>query len=223
MIETDPNFAEEFANTFDNPDVPEADDGFDPDSFDTYLNMGLALDRRPGAEPEFARVTKRLRDEDGNPIGNPIGNANDNPVLDTRLYEVEYLDGHKAALSANLIAESIVAQVDSEGHRELLRDKIIGHRTDGNEAQESDAFVEAKNGVKRRAHTTVGWEINILWRDGTTTWSKLKDVKESHPVQVAECTAANNISHLPAFQWWEQSKISLDVKRSPVIWFSMLN
>jgi hypothetical protein len=44
IIETDPAFTEEFANTFDNPDVPEADDEFDPDSFDTYLNMGLALD-----------------------------------------------------------------------------------------------------------------------------------------------------------------------------------
>jgi hypothetical protein len=146
VIETDPDFAEEFASTFDNSNTPEADDGFHPDSFDTHLDMGLVLDRRPGAEPEFARVTKRLRDKDGN----LIGKANDNPVLDTRLHEVEHLDGHKAALSANLIAESIVAQVDSEGHRELLMDEIIGHRTDGNEAQELDAFVEAKNGVKRR-------------------------------------------------------------------------
>jgi hypothetical protein len=198
VIETDADFAEEFANPFDNPDAPEADDEFDPDSFDTHLNMGLVLDRRPGAEPEFAWVTKRLRDKHGN----PIGKANDNPMLDTRLHEVEHLDGHKAALSANIIAESIMAQVDSEGHRELLMDEIIGHPTDGNEAQESDAFVEAKNGVKRRVHTTVGWEINMLWRDGTTTWSKLKDVKESCPVQVAECTAAKDMSHLPAFQWW---------------------
>jgi hypothetical protein len=198
IIETDPDFAEEFANTFDNPDVPEADDEFDPNSFDNYLGMGLALDRRPGVESEFARVTKRLRDKDGN----PIGTANDNPILDTRLYEVEYLDGHKAALSANAIAESMMAQVDSEGHRELLMDEIIGHRTNGNEVQESDAFTESKNGVKRRVHTTVGWEINILWRDGTTTWSKLKDAKESYPVQVAEYTVINDISHLPAFQWW---------------------
>jgi hypothetical protein len=38
--------------------------------------------------------------------------------------------------------------------------------------------------------------------DRSTTWSKLKDAKELHPVQVAEYTVANNISHLPAFQWW---------------------
>jgi hypothetical protein len=177
IIETDPDFAEEFATTFDNPDVPEADDDFDPDSFDACLNMGLAVDRRPGAAPEFARATKQIRDKDGN----PIGKANDNPILDTRLYEVEHLDGHKAALSANAIAKSLMAQADSEGHRELLMEEIMGHRTDGNEVRESDAFVVSKNGVKRRAQTTVGWEINMLWRNGSTTWSKLKDAKESVP------------------------------------------
>jgi hypothetical protein len=189
ISETDPNFAEEFATTFDNPDVPEADDDFDPDSFDAYLNMGLAVDRRPGAAPKFAQATKQLCDKNGN----LIGKANDNPILDTRLYEVEYLDGHKAALSANTIAKSLMAQVDSKGHRELLMEEIIGHRTNGNEAQESDAFVVSKNGVKRPVQTTVGWEINMLWRDGSTIWSKLKDAKESYPVQVAECTVVNNI------------------------------
>lgn len=53
IIESDPDFAEEFARTFDNPDVKEADDDFDPDSYDNYLNMELLLDR-PGADPELA-------------------------------------------------------------------------------------------------------------------------------------------------------------------------
>ncbi len=51
---------------------------------DTYLNMELALlCGESGAE--FARVTKRLRDENGL----PIGTANDNPILDIRIYEVK--------------------------------------------------------------------------------------------------------------------------------------
>ena len=33
-------------------------------------------------------------------------------ILDTRFYEVEYLDGHKASLAANNIAENIFSQVD---------------------------------------------------------------------------------------------------------------
>jgi hypothetical protein len=68
MIDDDPEFAEEFARTFDNPEVKEADEVFDPDSYDGYINMELMLDR-PGTDPELARVTKRLKDKDGKPIG----------------------------------------------------------------------------------------------------------------------------------------------------------
>ena len=45
---------------------------------DTYVNMEIAL-TRDGEGPEFARVSKRLRDANGL----PIGTANDNPILDT--------------------------------------------------------------------------------------------------------------------------------------------
>jgi hypothetical protein len=45
-----------------------------------------------------------------------------------RLYaheDVEYLDGHRAAMSANTIAENMFAQVDQDGHRLILFDEII--------------------------------------------------------------------------------------------------
>ena len=48
--------------------------------------------------------------------GIPIGTASDNPILDTRLYEVEYVDGHKASLSANVIATNLFYQIDKEGN-----------------------------------------------------------------------------------------------------------
>ena len=50
--------------------------------------MKIALPR-DSEGPEFGKVVKRLRDANGL----PIGTANDNPILDSRLYEVEYLDG----------------------------------------------------------------------------------------------------------------------------------
>ena len=40
--------------------------------------------------------------------------ANDNPILDSRVYEAEFLDGNKASLAANAIAENLFAQVDDE-------------------------------------------------------------------------------------------------------------
>jgi hypothetical protein len=198
LLETDPDFAEEFAQTFNNPDVPEADDTFDPDSYDSYLGMELALDR-DGQEPQFARVSKRLKDNSGA----PIGQANNNPILDTRLYEVEYHDGHRAAMSANTIAENLFAQVDQDGHRQLLFDGIIGHRVDGSQVQEGkDDTVVNSLGVKRQVQTTRGWEVNIQWRDGSTTWNALKDTKDSYPVEMAEYATENGLALEPAFRWW---------------------
>ena len=70
--------------------------------------MKIALDK-PGEEhPQLARVTKRLKDNDGN----PIGKSNKFSILNTRQYEVEFKDGYKEALSANLIAQNIFSQVD---------------------------------------------------------------------------------------------------------------
>ena len=85
-MDHDEDFAEEFGKIINNKDIPEADATFTPEVFDdTYLNMELALPRYEPI-PEFPRVTKRLRDHNGL----PIDTANQNPILDSRMYEVEY-------------------------------------------------------------------------------------------------------------------------------------
>jgi len=109
--------------------------------------------------------------------GIPIGVANDNPILDTRVYEGEYMDGRKASLAANAIATNTFAQIDDDGNRFVLLDSIVDHRTDGTELQHDDAFVTSRNGGRRRKMTTKGWEILLQWKDGSTTWEKMKDVK----------------------------------------------
>ena len=80
---------------------------------------------------EYAKVTKCLHD--ANSL--PIGTANDNPILDTQLYEVEYLDRHTYSLIANTIAENIFFQVDEEGNWYVLLDAIIDHRVTGEEVK----------------------------------------------------------------------------------------
>ena len=197
LIDEDEDFREEFQRLVDNKDIPEADDMFDPDSYDTYLNMELALPGGDG-EPKYAKVTKRLKDANGI----PIGTSNDNPILDTRLYEVEYADGYKESMSANLIAQNLFAQVDEEGNRHVLFEEIVDHRTDGSELKQQEAFITNKQGHKRRRETTKGWEILVKWKDGSTTWVKLKDMKNAFPVQLAEYAVAMKISQEPAFAWW---------------------
>ena len=194
----DQDFMEEFQRVFSSDDIQDEDDSFDPESFDQYINMEVALDREGEKHQKIARVTKRLKDIHGN----PIGTANDNPVLDNRIYEVEYADGYKEALAANLIAQNMFAQVDEEGHRHVLFEAIIDMRTDGSQVIKRDAFLTLKSGAKRRVHTTKGWEVLIQWKDGSTTWVTLKDIKESYPVQLADYVIQHQMDDEPAFAWW---------------------
>ena len=198
-LKFDPEFQEEFERVVSDKGVPEADITVTPNVFDdTYVNMELALPGS-GGEVEFAHVTKRLRDKDGL----PIGTANDNPILDSRVYEVEFPDGHnKAALAANAIAENLFVQVDGEGNRHVLFDKVIAHRTNRKELKQLDAYVQTSQGTKRRKETTAGWEILVRWKDGSTTWVALKDLKEAYPVQLAEYAVSARISEEPTFAWW---------------------
>ena len=104
--------------------------------------------------------------------------------------------------SANVIAESLFAQVDSEGHQHVFLDEILDHRTNGNAVSLDDAFITTSSGRKSRRMTTKGWELLVSWKDGTTSWESLSELKQSHPIEVAECIMANKISAQPAFAWW---------------------
>ena len=84
--------------------MKEGNKEFTPDTYDNrYLNMELAVPRGDNPNPQYAKVMKRLRDADGI----PIGMANENSILDSHMYEVEYQDGMKASLVANYIAENL--------------------------------------------------------------------------------------------------------------------
>ena len=79
MMEEYPDFTKEFILVFNNKDIPEANEFIPKVLEDTYINIEIALPW-DGDGPEFARVTKRLRDANGI----PIGTAHDNPLFDTR-------------------------------------------------------------------------------------------------------------------------------------------
>ena len=64
------------------------------------------------------------------------------------------------------------------------------------------AFIISPYGGQRRKETTQGWDILIQWKDGSTTWESLKDVKEIYPVQLAEYSHQRKLSEEPVFAWW---------------------
>jgi hypothetical protein len=66
------------------------------------LHMEIALPRGDDQSMKYTKVIKQLKDENGL----PIGTANKNPILDSRLYEVKWLDGSREEMFANTIAET---------------------------------------------------------------------------------------------------------------------
>ncbi|CAJ1945011.1 unnamed protein product [Cylindrotheca closterium] len=109
-----------------------------------YVNMEIGLRRGQEGELQRAVVHRRLVDAEGN----PMGVANNNQLLDTRQYKVEYEDGSTEVLAANLLAENLLAQVDEHGHRHLLMEEITEHRSDEKAVKMKDAFYPLASGAQ---------------------------------------------------------------------------
>lgn len=107
-----------------------------------------------------------------------------------------------------MIAENIYEPIDNEGFAYTLFDSIIDHKCGPDAVSADDGFTEY-HGCWVPKRTTCGWKLCVRWKDDSTSWVPLKDLKESHPVQVAEYTVANKLVSEPAFNWWVKVKIVL--------------
>ena len=201
-LNEDPDFRDEFFRLYQDDDLLDEDAATNEDpspgiADNQFVNMEVALPRDTEG-PAFARVKRRKTDRDGN----PIGIAHKNPIMDTRVFEVEFADGYTAAMTANAISENLFAQVDQEGHRLLLMDEIVDHRKSKAAVSKEDGWQTTSGGQRRRKTTTKGWEFLIRWKDGNITWTPLKDIKESYMVETAEYAVQRRIHDEPAFAWW---------------------
>ena len=104
---------------------------------------------------------------------------------------------------ANLIAEGMLAQVDTEGNHLQLMEGIVNWRCDDSMAiPKVDRYVYNKCGRRRLWKTTQGWWFLVKWKDQSESWMRLADMKESYPIEMAEFAASSGIDDEPAFAWW---------------------
>ena len=167
----------------------------DVPTYDPYLNAEVLLPIN--GERKTAKVKFRKRDSEGN----VIGKAAEHPILDTRLYVVEFPDGQEAEFAANTIAENMIAMCDEDGNQFLLAKSIVDHRKNDQALSEKDSYTTV-NGRKTRRKTTKGWDFCVEMNDGTLQWLPLSLVKEQVPVEIAEYVVANDLQDEPAFAWW---------------------
>ena len=103
----------------------------------SYVNMELGLPLGEDNSLMHAIVKRRKPDDNGN----PIGTESTNPLVDTRAYEIEFIDSTTETLTDNIIVENLLAQVDEEVHMQILLDDIIDYIRNNNAFHKSDGFI----------------------------------------------------------------------------------
>ena len=185
--------------------VPDIEDSVDATG--KLLNQEPAYDRilhsevslQLGEEMATGKVMRRAI----GPDGTTAGTYDSNPYLNSMIYEVQFPDGQVKEYAANVIAENMLTQVDSDGYALTMLDAIIDyHKDEAVAVPKNDSHVVTPRGQKRPRKTTVGWKLLVKWKDQSESWIPLKDLKESHPCETAEFARARSIADEPAFAWW---------------------
>eukprot|EP00536_Pseudo-nitzschia_multiseries_P010506 jgi/Psemu1/26146/gm1.26146_g len=145
-------------------------------------------------------VKKRVKDDDGL----PIWKRHPNPLLDTRMYEVEMPEGTVEAYRANLIAANIYSQFE----------EIIDHRNNNHAVTKEEGRLTMRSGTTGQKKTTIGWEQLLSFKERYLQWVQIADAKESFPIEVKEYAANNKITpEEPAFSWWVKDGVLQSMDR----------
>ena len=62
-------------------------------------------------------------------------------------------------------------------------------------------FLTRKSGNVHANKTTKGWTFEVDWKEVTSKWVPLADLKHSNPVDLIEYAVSNQLQEDPAFKW----------------------
>jgi hypothetical protein len=189
------------------PEIDDIKEEHDVETYDQYVGAHVRVPI--GDEIRSGKVVRCKRELDGT----VKGQADASSMLETRAYEIEFPDGHSDEYIANVIAENMYAQCDIEEIQYNIMGGIVDHKTDIHAVEPADMYIKHGSNKKVRK-TTKGSNLCVEWKDGTTIWERLVDLKESNPVDVAEYSAAKSLLYTPAFVWWAPYVLK---KRSRII------
>ena len=105
-------------------------------------------------------------------------------------------------MTANIIAENLLAQVDDNVYQHLLIDEIEDWRVYRSAVSKSEGNYTTGSGFHRNKQTTRGWEFYVRWKGSSGDWIDMKDMKDSYNVPLADYAVENDIQGEPYFAWW---------------------
>ena len=83
-----------------------------------------------------------------------------------------------------------------------MLNELIRHEKDLTALSKEESTYSTKANRVRHKPTTKGWRILVDWHDGTSSWAKLSDIKQSYSVQLAEYAKAKGLENESPFIWW---------------------
>ena len=106
-----------------------------------------------------------------------LGYHNDIRTLNTIIYDAQCPDGAIKPYSANIIAENLLMQVYVDVYHSQSLEGILNHSSDNGAVEKKNKWIVSKRGRRSMRKNTVGWKFRVKWKDGSTTWISLKDLK----------------------------------------------
>ena len=111
------------------------------EALDEYIGSQIVIPNKE-AVPVLAVVKKRKRDA----LGQPIGTKNENLILDSRIYELEFLDGRIKEYAVNVLAENLFNMADEDGWDTCLLAEVIDF------CKDNDIAVKAQDGFREMSN-----------------------------------------------------------------------
>ena len=101
------------------------------DSTGKLINQQPAYDQIINAEVQLQlgeeMVTGKVTQRTVGPDGQVTGTYDNNPYLNSIIYDLEFPDGQVKEYAANIIAENMLTEVDSDGIITTLMEAIVDH------------------------------------------------------------------------------------------------
>ena len=81
---------------------------------------------------------------------------------------MEFHYGDITECTANVIAENMYAQVNSDGHNSRTLDSIIDYKKDHAALSCANMYIKTKSGRRIRRQSTTSWHLLIKWKNNST-------------------------------------------------------
>ena len=118
--------------------------------------------------PVLSWVKRKKQDSSGK----PIFKEHSNPILDTRVYELEFPDVRVDEYAFNIIIDNLIDQVDDQGWDIGILEEIVAFRRDPDvDIPTGEQAYTNFNGIHHPVITKTCWDVQVKCRYQATLYS----------------------------------------------------